>query len=53
MKQKEFYIEYLNKNKNFAKDKKYFSTYENALKFLQQNFEKYSIDSIKYNTTQN
>ena len=35
MKQKQFYIEYLNKNKNFAKDKKYFSSFENALKFLQ------------------
>lgn len=53
MKQKQFYIEYLNKNKNFAKDKKYFSSYENALKFLQQNFDKYSIDTIKLNITQN
>jgi hypothetical protein len=53
MTQNKFYIEYLNKNKNFAKDKKYFSTYENALKFLQNNFDKYNIDMIKANTTQN
>ena len=41
------YIEFLNKNKNFSKDKKYFETVNDALKWAQKNLEKFSLDMLK------
>jgi hypothetical protein len=42
------YIEYLNKDKNFSKDVKVFTTYEKAKAWGNANFEKFSADMIKY-----
>jgi hypothetical protein len=42
------YIEYLNKDKNFSKDVKIFTTYEKAKAWGNANFEKFSADMIKY-----
>lgn len=47
-KQNEVYIEYYNKDKNFSIDKKYFKTYEDAVKWAQKNFDKFDPDMIKY-----
>jgi hypothetical protein len=44
----EVYIEFLNKDKNFKKDKKYFDSYEDAVKWMRANFTKSSPDMIKY-----
>lgn len=47
------YVEYLNKAKNFAKDKKTFTgknAYEDAVKWAKDNFEKFDRDMIKYET---
>lgn len=45
---KEVYIEFLNSSKGFKLDKKYFNTYNDALKFMKNNFEKVNTDMIKY-----
>ena len=42
------YIDYLNKNKNFQQDRKYFATYELAVKWAKKNFERFDPDMIKY-----
>lgn len=42
-----FYIEYLNKDKNFKKDTVYFETYEAAKKYVKQNFENFNLDMIR------
>lgn len=43
----EYYIDYLNKKKNFQKDRKYFESYEKARQWALRNFEKFSPDMIK------
>jgi hypothetical protein len=42
------YIEFLNKEKGFKKDTKYFNSYEEAVEWAKQNFEKFNPDMIKY-----
>lgn len=42
------YIEFLNKDKGFTKDKKFFATYDKALAYIRKNFEKADPDMIKY-----
>lgn len=44
----EVYIEFLNKEKGFKKDTKYFNSYEEAVEWAKQNFEKFNPDMIKY-----
>jgi hypothetical protein len=44
----EVYIEFLNKEKNFTKDKKSFKTYEDAVKWARENFDKFNPDMIRY-----
>lgn len=50
-KNEKVYIEFLNKEKNFKKDKKYFNSYEEAVKWARDNFEKFHPDMIKYETS--
>ena len=42
------YIEFLNKDKNFKKDKKYFNSYDLAVKWAKSNIEKFNSDMIKF-----
>ena len=42
------YIEFLNKEKGFKKDTKYFNSYEEAVEWARENFEKFNPDMIKY-----
>lgn len=42
------YIEFLNKDKGFIKDKKFFDTYNKALAYIRKNFDKADPDMIKY-----
>jgi len=42
------YINYLDCKNNFIETRKDFKSYELALNWLKENFEKYSIDMIKY-----
>lgn len=44
----EVYIEFLNKDNKFKPEKKYFATYEDAIKWGRKEFEKFSIDMIHY-----
>ena len=44
----EVYIEFLNKSKNFTKDKKSFKTYKDAEKWARNNFDKFNPDMIHY-----
>jgi len=44
----ECYIKYLDCKNNFTETKKEFKTYEEAEKWLLNNFEKPDIDMIKY-----
>lgn len=44
----EVYIEFLNKQKGFKKDIKYFKSYEDAVKWGKKTFEKFNQDMIKY-----
>lgn len=44
----EVYIEFLNKEKGFKKDIKNFNSYEEAVKWARENFEKFNPDMIKY-----
>jgi hypothetical protein len=48
IKENEVYIKYLNKNKNFKEDIKYFKTYEDAVKWAKNNFERFNPDIIRY-----
>ena len=43
-----FYIQYMNKDKNFKIDKIYFENYEDALILAKSNLEKFDLDMIKY-----
>lgn len=47
--QKQFYIEFLNKDKGFKKDIKYFNTFELAKNWALKTFDKFDIDVIKEN----
>lgn len=44
-----FYIEFLNKKKNFQKDTIYFDTYEQAAKWAKDNLDNFHPDMIKCN----
>ena len=44
----EVYIDFLNKEKNFTKDKKSFKTYEDAEKWARKNIDKFNPDMIHY-----
>ena len=45
---KEYYIEFLNKEKGFKKDVKYFSSEEEAAKWARETFEKFDPDMIRH-----
>jgi hypothetical protein len=42
------FIDYLNKEKGFQKDRKFFKTYEAAVKWAKKNFERFDPDMIQY-----
>lgn len=42
------YIDYLNKKKNFLKDRKFFKSYELAIKWGLKNIENFNRDMIIY-----
>lgn len=42
------YIEFLNKDKNFKRDRKEFESYEAAKNWAFKNLEKFNQDYIKY-----
>lgn len=44
----EVYIKYLNKDKNFKEDIKYFKSYDEARKWGRENLEKFNSDMINY-----
>jgi len=44
----EVYIDFMNKDKNFIIDRKYFKTYEEAEKWARKEFEKFHPDMINY-----
>jgi hypothetical protein len=44
----EVYIEFLNKEKGFKKDRKEFKTYDLAVKWGRENFERFNPDMIRY-----
>ena len=43
------YIDYLNKDKGFKRDRKYFESYEMAEKWAKENFERFDLDMIYCN----
>jgi hypothetical protein len=45
----QFYIEYLNKDKNFAIDRIYFDSYKDAIKWASKNLSNFCTDIIKLN----
>jgi hypothetical protein len=42
------YIDYLNKKKNFLQDRKFFKSYEEAIKWGCKNIENFNKDMIHY-----
>ena len=44
----EVYIEYLNKEKGHKKDTKYFATYDEAIEWGKENFDRFNRDMIKW-----
>jgi hypothetical protein len=42
-----YYIDYLNKKKNFKQDRKYFDSYNSAFSWAMENFERFDRDMIK------
>ena len=42
-----YYIDYLNKKKNFKQDRKYFDSYNSAFSWAMKNFERFDRDMIK------
>ena len=44
-----FYIEYLNKDKNYQKDKKQFDSYEQAKVWGKENLTNFNLDMIRIN----
>lgn len=47
-KKDEVYIEFLNKDKGFKEDKKSFKSYNEAVEWARENFERFDTDMIKY-----
>ncbi len=45
----EYYIDFLNKEKGFKPDRKFFLTYKEAEKWAKENFEKFNPDMIHIN----
>jgi hypothetical protein len=45
--EEDYYIEFLNKDKNFKLDIKHFSQYEEALEWGKNNLENFHIDMIR------
>lgn len=43
----DYYIEYLNKDKNYKRDRKYFDTFEDAVQWGRYNFENFNLDMIR------
>ena len=41
-----YYVDYLNKNKGFKPDRKYFYQYEEAITWMKRTFDKYSTDMV-------
>jgi hypothetical protein len=48
----EVYIEFLNKEKGFKKDIKHFNSYEEAVKWAKENFDRFNPDMIQYKYAQ-
>lgn len=48
VKKEKVYIKFLNKDKNFREDTKYFDSYEEAVKWGRDNFERFDQDMINY-----
>lgn len=46
------YIDFLNKDKNFKQDRKYFKSWDDAVKWARKNFDKFSPDMISYESFQ-
>jgi len=46
--QSECYVDFLNCKRNFKKERKEFKTYQNALKWCKNNFERFNPDVIKF-----
>ena len=42
------YIDFLNKNKGFKQDRIYFDSYELAMEWMKENFERIDPDFIHY-----
>ena len=42
------YINFLNKDKNFKRDRKYFDTYLDAKNWAEKNLQSFNPDYIKY-----
>lgn len=49
---KRVYIDFLNKDKNFKQDRKYFKSWDDAVKWARKNFDKFSPDMIHYESFQ-
>ena len=47
------YIDFLNSKKGFRQDRVKFNSYESAVKWAKENFDKFSHDMIKYETNNN
>lgn len=52
-KEESVYIEFLNKDKNFQQDKKYFTSYETAKEWGKKEFDNFNLDMIKYGENPN
>lgn len=46
------YIDFLNKDKKFKQDRKYFKSWDDAVKWARKNFDKFSPDMISYESFQ-
>jgi hypothetical protein len=46
--EEKIYIEFLNKNKNYQRDKKDFNSYEKAVAWGRKNLDNFNVDMIKY-----
>jgi hypothetical protein len=49
MKKNKYYIEYLNKDKKFIRDKKEFKTFEDACEWCKKNLGNFNTDMIQTN----
>ena len=48
MTQEKTYITFLNKDKGFKADKKYFDSYEDAVEWGRSNLDNFNMDMIKF-----